>query len=201
MFNFKVNVSIFLRLSQNFDSFLTLSSSSLNFTPVWKFRDNLGPIGVSIGYALAAITDIIDGRVARGRGLVTNLGKVLDVGCDLILVWSAVALLWLWNIVTPQEHPYLFGLLVFLFARELAVNLLRLRFRVKMSEVQVTLWGKSKTFIFMVGIIVLLTSPVWSGSIAIGAGLLTIVAFCSYVSGFQYIRQFKIIAQSRKENG
>ncbi|MBE7068823.1 MAG: CDP-diacylglycerol--glycerol-3-phosphate 3-phosphatidyltransferase [Clostridiales bacterium] len=44
-------------------------------------------------FALAAFTDFIDGKIARSRGLVTNLGKFLDPIADKVLVSTAMVLL------------------------------------------------------------------------------------------------------------
>ena len=44
-------------------------------------------------FAVAAFTDFIDGKIARSRGLVTNLGKFLDPIADKVLVSTAMILL------------------------------------------------------------------------------------------------------------
>jgi len=60
-------------------------------------------------YAVMELTDLLDGKIARGRGLVTDLGKVLDPFSDVIChltfftclltvgimpVWAYILILW-----------------------------------------------------------------------------------------------------------
>ena len=60
------------------------------------FLDGILPFAFGIAaiiFAIAACTDFIDGKIARSRGLVTNLGKFLDPIADKVLVSTAMFLL------------------------------------------------------------------------------------------------------------
>lgn len=60
------------------------------------FLDGVLPFAYGIAaiiFAIAACTDFIDGKIARSRGLVTNLGKFLDPIADKVLVSTAMLLL------------------------------------------------------------------------------------------------------------
>ena len=60
------------------------------------FLDGILPFAFGIAaiiFAVAACTDFIDGKIARSRGLVTNLGKFLDPIADKVLVSTAMLLM------------------------------------------------------------------------------------------------------------
>ena len=57
------------------------------------FLDSILPFAFGIAaiiFAVAAMTDFVDGKIARSRGLVTNLGKFLDPIADKVLVSTAM---------------------------------------------------------------------------------------------------------------
>ena len=60
------------------------------------FLDGVLPFNYGIAaivFAVAACTDFIDGKIARSRGLVTNLGKFLDPIADKVLIATATVVL------------------------------------------------------------------------------------------------------------
>ncbi len=85
-------------------------------------------------FGIAAITDNIDGRIARKRGLVTDLGKFLDPIADKILVMSGLLLIVAWPVTgdgfvsaLPAVTPVWLGILctIIILGRELIISAFR----------------------------------------------------------------------------
>lgn len=105
-------------------------------------------------FVLAAITDRIDGHLARTRGLITNFGKILDPIADKALVISALLLLSIPGVVTP-EGPVPWWVTVVIIARELGITVLRF-FMIRREVMAASKGGKIKTtlqIIFLVGML------------------------------------------------
>ncbi len=94
----------------------------------------------AVMYALASLTDAADGRIARSRGLVTNLGKFMDPLADKILNYSVMIVLIPEKLVPPV------ALVVILF-REFFVSGIRLSAAEQGRVVAANIWGKLKTLV------------------------------------------------------
>lgn len=139
-------------------------------------------------FGIASITDWIDGRIARSRGLVTDFGKFMDPLADKLLVVSAMICL-----MDREIVPALVVIVV--VAREFLVTSLRLVAAPKGIVIAADKWGKYKTAfqmgwicaaLFMQGI-----SAFTGGWTSLMQGLntllITIVTILTVVSGANYL--------------
>jgi len=112
-------------------------------------------------FILASLTDLLDGRIARKRGLVTNFGKFIDPIADKLLVMSAMVVL------TGQGRMPSWVCIVML-ARELAISGFRL-VAADAGHVIAAGWlGKVKTVLQMSAVIGLLFLTPVSGAPILG---------------------------------
>ena len=104
-----------------------------------------------IVFAVASFTDMLDGKIARARGLVTNFGKFLDPLADKVLVITALTVL-----VELDEFRMSAIPLVIIIAREFMVSGLRLLAAEEGVVIAAGIWGKLKTAFTMVTIVAVL---------------------------------------------
>ncbi|MBP5295964.1 MAG: CDP-diacylglycerol--glycerol-3-phosphate 3-phosphatidyltransferase, partial [Bacteriovoracaceae bacterium] len=132
-------------------------------------------------FVVASVTDFIDGRIARQRGLVTTLGSFLDPIADKFLVLSSlIVLLGLGRIDVIS--------VIILALRELYITSLRLLAAERGHTVPVGRLGKWKTATQMVGIPLLMAYDHW-GPLSLGAigrGVIYLSIFFSVYSAAQY---------------
>lgn len=100
-------------------------------------------------FCAASLTDALDGKIARKRGLVTNFGKIMDPLADKILVYSALCLFIESGLIKAW-------MMIIILAREFIVAGMR---TVAASEGKVLaagMSGKIKTVLQMVAVILYL---------------------------------------------
>ncbi|MDX8411393.1 MAG: CDP-diacylglycerol--glycerol-3-phosphate 3-phosphatidyltransferase [Mariprofundaceae bacterium] len=134
-------------------------------------------------FSLAAITDWLDGYLARKRGEVTAFGRFLDPVADKLLVATALVLL-----VEADRAPALLSAII--VGREITIGALREWLAQHNSIVHVSLLGKWKTGVQMAAIITLLLNITMIGINMHLAGiiLLWIASILTLWSGYEYIR-------------
>ena len=109
-------------------------------------------------FALAALTDFLDGYIARKYNLVTDMGKFLDPIADKVLVSTALILV----LVPPQGItilPWYASIMVaVILARELIISGFRLVAAGKNQVISADKSGKIKTFFTDLAILLILVS-------------------------------------------
>ncbi|MCM1528967.1 MAG: CDP-diacylglycerol--glycerol-3-phosphate 3-phosphatidyltransferase [Alistipes sp.] len=99
-------------------------------------------------FTAASITDALDGKIARSRGLVTNFGKFLDPLADKVLVIAALTVFVELPEIKMSAVP-----LIIISAREFMVSGLRLLAADSGVVVAAGMWGKLKTAFTMTAIV------------------------------------------------
>ena len=119
-------------------------------------------------FVATAVTDMLDGRIARGRGLVTNFGKFMDPVADKFMVIGTLLAIF-YRMLNPLvygiSYNFYFTLIFFVVIimvifREFAITSLRLVLvNVSGQVVAANILGKLKTLSQVVCIGALLVEP------------------------------------------
>ncbi len=100
-------------------------------------------------FIIASLTDLLDGKIARARNLVTDFGKFADPLADKILVVSAM----LWFVEQGRMPAWMLAVVI---TREFAVSGLRMLAADKGVVIAAGWSGKVKTASTMVCIVLML---------------------------------------------
>jgi CDP-diacylglycerol--glycerol-3-phosphate 3-phosphatidyltransferase len=147
----------------------------------------------AIIFALASITDFVDGRLARARGTVSRLGVFLDLAADKVLVAGVLIAL-----VELQAVPTWIAATIVI--REFVVQAVRQLAASEDVVISARRLGKAKTVATLVGIfvVILARDAATGGPLAsLGAGgvlpatgfwLMVLATAMTVVSGLDYLR-------------
>ena len=116
----------------------------------------IGKIVALAIFIIAALTDLLDGKIARKYNLVTNLGKFLDPIADKILTATALFMLMADGTIPA---PYGVIAITIIIAREFMVSALRLIAASQGTVLAADIWGKAKTMVQMIAIPICMLIP------------------------------------------
>lgn len=131
-------------------------------------------------FCIASLTDMLDGKIARKYNLITNFGKFMDPLADKLLVCSAMIAM-----IELDRIPC--WVVIVIIAREFIIS----GFRLVASDNGVVIaagwWGKIKTVVQMIMIIVLIcdfggeTAAVIENILIYAALALTVISLVDYL--------------------
>lgn len=186
------------------------------FVAALLFMRNLGVWGYiapALIYLLTAITDALDGNIARKYNLVTDFGKFIDPLADKFMVLSSMISILVWMLLRGEELLALIFVWVVLviLLRELGVTSIRLVVAGNSGiVVAASILGKIKTVSQMVGTIVILVEPalpliINHSAVAVVADnhilsyiAMGVMAITTLVSGIDYLRAYLPYIDSNK---
>lgn len=177
------------------------------FVAVLLYMRDISIFGVvvpAVVYALTALTDALDGKIARKYGLVTDFGKFIDPLADKFMVLGSMIAILAKMFLSIRADNYGADLtfaiifawlfLVVLF-RELAVTSMRLVVAGKKVKVDLAanIMGKLKTVSQMVGTVVIIVEPeipFFGENHILSYVFMAVMAFTTVVSGLNYFKGY-----------
>jgi CDP-diacylglycerol--glycerol-3-phosphate 3-phosphatidyltransferase len=150
-------------------------------------------IAAAVVFSLAAITDFLDGYIARKTGQVSEFGKLIDPIADKIIVAAAFIML----VHLGRAPAWIVALII---SREFAISGLRAYAGTKGIIIEARFMGKTKTTLQILAIICLLVNfNLWGFPFMEAGWILLIAAFAATMwSGYEYFRDY---AASLKDTG
>ncbi|CAH0418761.1 CDP-diacylglycerol--glycerol-3-phosphate 3-phosphatidyltransferase [Periweissella ghanensis] len=146
---------------------------------------SINQVVAGVVFIIASLTDLLDGKIARARKLVTNFGKFADPLADKLLVMTALIFL----VQFGKASAWVISIIVI---RELAVTGLRLLIVENNGQVMAAAYpGKIKTTTQMVAIILFYFNNAFFNPLGVPMAeiMLWIALFFTVYSGLDYFIQ------------
>lgn len=171
-------------LPLNLPNMLTLSRILMVPAVVVALTSEI-PYGDAIAAAVfivAAVTDGLDGYIARSRKAVTTFGKVMDPIADKLLIIAALLAL-----VSLDRVAAWVAMLI--IAREFAVSGLRIAASQEGAVISASRLGKIKTITQSLAVLALIAAPdagvVWVQALVWAMIVATVVSGADYFMGYR----------------
>jgi CDP-diacylglycerol--glycerol-3-phosphate 3-phosphatidyltransferase len=144
-------------------------------------------------FALAALTDGLDGYVARSRQAVTTFGKVMDPVADKLMIAAAL-------ISLVSLHRLAAWVAMVIIAREFAVSGLRIAAGQQGVVIPASKLGKAKTIVQVAAVLALIAashpSAAWVQALVYSMVVITVVSGADYFLNFR--RRLEQVTRARE---
>jgi CDP-diacylglycerol---glycerol-3-phosphate 3-phosphatidyltransferase len=140
-----------------------------------------GDILAAVVFALASLTDFLDGRLARSRGSITTFGKLMDPLADKLLIVAALL-----SLVSLGRLEAWVAMVI--ITRELAVTVLRLGATQAGVVIPASMFGKVKTCMQIAAILALIAvhgEPLWVSLLLYATVVVTVLSGLDYFFGLR----------------
>jgi CDP-diacylglycerol--glycerol-3-phosphate 3-phosphatidyltransferase len=152
-------------------AFVVLLAMNGGHSPGWR-------VWAFVMFAVASITDLVDGDIARSRGLVTDVGKVADPIADKALTGAALI-----GLSLLGDLPW--WVTVVILVREVGITVLRFVV-IRHGVIPASRGGKVKTLLQNVAIgLYILPLTGWAATLRFWLMLAAVVV--TVVTGFDYV--------------
>ena len=150
-------------------------------------------VAAFVAFGAASVTDLLDGRIARSRGLITDFGKIADPIADKALTGAAL--------VTLSYLGWLpWWVTIVILAREIAVTALRF-WVIRYGVIAASRGGKLKTLlqVLAISLYMLPGLPQWLRAVVMAAAVrVTLVTGADYVIRAARLRRRPVPGQARR---
>lgn len=140
-----------------------------------------GDVLAAVVFALASLTDFIDGYLARARDSITTFGKLMDPLADKLLIVAAL-------ISLVSLHRLAAWVAMVIITRELAVTVLRLAATQAGVVMAASMFGKVKTCLQIVTILAIIAvhgPPVWVTALLYVTVVVTVLSGLDFFFGLR----------------
>jgi CDP-diacylglycerol---glycerol-3-phosphate 3-phosphatidyltransferase len=140
-----------------------------------------GDVLAAVVFALASLTDFVDGYLARAREEVTTFGKLMDPLADKLLIVAAL-------ISLVSLHRLAAWVAMVIITRELAVTVLRLGATQAGVVMAASAFGKVKTCLQIAAILAVIAvngQPLWLSALLYLAVAVTVLSGLDYFFGLR----------------
>ena len=140
-----------------------------------------GDVLAAIVFALASLTDFVDGYLARARDSITTFGKLMDPLADKLLIVAAL-------ISLVSLHRLAAWVAMVIITRELAVTVLRLGATQAGVVIAAGMFGKVKTCLQIAAVLAVIAvhgKPLWVSVLLYTAVVVTVLSGLDYFFGLR----------------